>query len=88
MTDQATVLIVDAGPAGLVLGNLLQAAGIDTLVMERANREQVLAEAGFELVDVRPLPLDAYVLRTRNTRSVTPVDRGTASLPTQTTRVC
>jgi 2-polyprenyl-6-methoxyphenol hydroxylase-like FAD-dependent oxidoreductase len=36
MIDQATVLIVGAGPAGLVLGNLLQATGIDTLIMERA----------------------------------------------------
>jgi p-hydroxybenzoate 3-monooxygenase len=49
MIDQATVLIVGAGPAGLVLGNLLQAAGIDTLIMERASREQVQtrARAGF-----------------------------------------
>ncbi|WNV87129.1 4-hydroxybenzoate 3-monooxygenase [Umezawaea sp. Da 62-37] len=49
MVDQTTVLIVGAGPAGLVLGNLLRAAGIGTLVVERACREQVRtrARAGF-----------------------------------------
>ncbi|WP_222598179.1 4-hydroxybenzoate 3-monooxygenase [Lentzea tibetensis] len=49
MVDRRTVLIVGAGPAGLVLGNLLQAAGIETLVVERADREQVQtrARAGF-----------------------------------------
>ncbi len=100
------MLIVGAGPAGLVLGNLLRAAGIDTLVLERGGRDQVqararagflgansarvltehglgtgmlcnvggrerteshyralLAGAGFELAGVRPLALDAYVLR-------------------------
>lgn len=49
MTDQATVLIVGAGPAGLVLGNLLLAKGIDTIVLERGSREHVgnRARAGF-----------------------------------------
>ncbi len=49
MADHTTVLIVGAGPAGLVLGNLLRAEGIDTLVVERASREQVRtrARAGF-----------------------------------------
>lgn len=44
-----TVLIVGAGPAGLVLGNLLQARGIDTLILERGSREhvQTRARAGF-----------------------------------------
>ena len=47
--DHTTVLIVGAGPSGLVLGNLLRAEGIETLVVERAEREQVLtrARAGF-----------------------------------------
>lgn len=49
MVDHTTVLIAGAGPAGLVLGNLLRAEGIDTLVVERASREQVRtrARAGF-----------------------------------------
>lgn len=49
MVDHTTVLIAGAGPAGLVLGNLLRAEGIDTLVVERASREQVQtrARAGF-----------------------------------------
>ncbi|HWO58719.1 MAG TPA: FAD-dependent monooxygenase, partial [Umezawaea sp.] len=38
MVDHTTVLIVGAGPAGLVLGNLLRAAGIETLIVERADR--------------------------------------------------
>lgn len=49
MADRATVVIVGAGPAGLVLGNLLRALGIDTLILERASREhvQTKARAGF-----------------------------------------
>lgn len=49
MVDHATVLIVGAGPAGLVLGNLLRAEGIDTLIVERASRDHVRtrARAGF-----------------------------------------
>ncbi|MFB9904364.1 4-hydroxybenzoate 3-monooxygenase [Allokutzneria oryzae] len=45
MVDHTTVLIVGAGPAGLVLGNLLRAKGIDTLIVERASREQAQARA-------------------------------------------
>ncbi|UOZ03046.1 4-hydroxybenzoate 3-monooxygenase [Amycolatopsis sp. WQ 127309] len=45
MADRTSVLIVGAGPAGLVLGNLLRAAGIDTLVLERGGRDQVQARA-------------------------------------------
>lgn len=49
MVDHTAVLIAGAGPAGLVLANLLRAEGIDTLVVERASREQVQtrARAGF-----------------------------------------
>ncbi|QUQ66097.1 4-hydroxybenzoate 3-monooxygenase [Kutzneria sp. CA-103260] len=49
MADRATVLIVGAGPAGLVLGNLLRANGIDTLILERGSRAKVQnrARAGF-----------------------------------------
>ncbi len=45
----ADVLIAGAGPAGLVLGNLLRAAGIDCLVLERQSRVHVenRARAGF-----------------------------------------
>nr|WP_203615442.1 4-hydroxybenzoate 3-monooxygenase [Streptomyces sp. SID13726] len=47
--DGATVLIVGAGPAGLVLGNLLLAAGVDCLIVERQSRAHVeqRARAGF-----------------------------------------
>lgn len=47
--DQATVVIIGAGPAGLVLGNLLLAEGIDCLILERGTREyvQTRARAGF-----------------------------------------
>ncbi|MCB5167656.1 4-hydroxybenzoate 3-monooxygenase [Streptomyces bambusae] len=39
--DTADVVILGAGPAGLVLGNLLHGAGIDCVVLERATREHV-----------------------------------------------
>ncbi|WP_354643756.1 4-hydroxybenzoate 3-monooxygenase [Kitasatospora camelliae] len=47
--DGATVLITGAGPAGLVLGNLLLAEGIDCLIVERQSRAHVerRARAGF-----------------------------------------
>ncbi|MFD5826453.1 4-hydroxybenzoate 3-monooxygenase [Lentzea sp. NPDC060358] len=45
MVDHTTVLIAGAGPAGLVLANLLRAEGVDTLVVERATREQVQTRA-------------------------------------------
>jgi len=45
VVDHTTVLIAGAGPAGLVLGNLLRAEGIETLVVERASRAQVQARA-------------------------------------------
>lgn len=43
------MLIVGAGPAGLVLGNLLRAEGIDCLILEHQSREHVerRARAGF-----------------------------------------
>ncbi|MFC9131125.1 4-hydroxybenzoate 3-monooxygenase [Streptomyces sp. NPDC057099] len=54
MTDRQTrsasdVVILGAGPAGLVLGNLLQERGIDCVVLERAERAyvQTRARAGF-----------------------------------------
>ena len=37
MSDEHAVLIVGAGPAGLVLGNILLAMGINTLVLERGS---------------------------------------------------
>ncbi|MFK0214465.1 4-hydroxybenzoate 3-monooxygenase [Streptomyces sp. NPDC090298] len=45
----ADVVVLGAGPAGLVLGNLLVAAGIDCVVLERASRAHIRnrARAGF-----------------------------------------
>ncbi len=47
--DGASVVIVGAGPAGLVLGNLLLADGVDCLILERGDRERCerRARAGF-----------------------------------------
>ncbi|MGI5427310.1 4-hydroxybenzoate 3-monooxygenase [Streptomyces sp. CA-179760] len=54
MTDRQTlsttdVVVLGAGPAGLVLGNLLQERGVDCVVLERAERAyvQTRARAGF-----------------------------------------
>lgn len=43
------VVVLGAGPAGLVLGNLLQGSGIGCVILERAGREhvQTRARAGF-----------------------------------------
>lgn len=47
--DSADVVILGAGPAGLVLGNLLLRAGIDCALLERSGRASVenRARAGF-----------------------------------------
>src|SRR5688500_11583052 len=37
------VAIIGSGPAGLLLGQLLHGAGIDTVILERRSREHVLA---------------------------------------------
>lgn len=37
------VAIIGAGPAGLLLGQLLQGAGIDNVIIERSSREHVLS---------------------------------------------
>ncbi|MHB9757184.1 4-hydroxybenzoate 3-monooxygenase [Streptomyces sp. BYX5S] len=47
--DTADVVVLGAGPAGLVLGNLLVAHGVDCVVLERAERSHIetRARAGF-----------------------------------------
>ncbi|MFE6906588.1 4-hydroxybenzoate 3-monooxygenase [Streptomyces erythrochromogenes] len=49
LCESADVVVLGAGPAGLVLGLLLQAAGIDCVILERASRThvQTRARAGF-----------------------------------------
>lgn len=43
MEQVTQVVIVGAGPAGLLLGQLLHAAGIETLILERRSRNHVLS---------------------------------------------
>ncbi|GAA4547249.1 4-hydroxybenzoate 3-monooxygenase [Amycolatopsis samaneae] len=47
--ERPAVVVIGAGPAGLVLGNLLRAEGIGCLILERGTREHVQrrARAGF-----------------------------------------
>jgi p-hydroxybenzoate 3-monooxygenase len=47
--EQTAVVIVGAGPAGLVVGNLLRDAGIDCVIVERQSRAHIeqRARAGF-----------------------------------------
>ncbi|WP_191891448.1 4-hydroxybenzoate 3-monooxygenase [Streptomyces griseoaurantiacus] len=49
LTQRTQVVIVGAGPAGLVLGNMLRAAGIDCVIVERQARAYVeqRGRAGF-----------------------------------------
>jgi len=42
MTQRTQVAIIGSGPAGLLLGQLLHKAGIDTVILERQTREHVL----------------------------------------------
>ena len=42
MTERTQVAIIGSGPAGLLLGQLLHKAGIDTVILERHSREHVL----------------------------------------------
>ncbi|GGU43264.1 4-hydroxybenzoate 3-monooxygenase [Lentzea flava] len=48
-----TVAIVGAGPAGLVLANILNQAGVSTVVFERASREYVEQRARAGLIEYR-----------------------------------
>ena len=41
-TEQTQVAIIGAGPAGLILGHLLHLAGIDSVILERRDREYVI----------------------------------------------
>ena len=43
MPATTQVVIIGSGPSGLLLGQLLHAAGIDTLILERRSREHVLS---------------------------------------------
>ena len=43
MVKQTQVVIVGAGPAGLLLGCLLDRAGIDNIILERQTKDYVLA---------------------------------------------
>ncbi|MFE1873959.1 4-hydroxybenzoate 3-monooxygenase [Streptomyces sp. NPDC059496] len=45
LRESADVVVLGAGPAGLVLGILLHAAGIDCVILERASRTHVQARA-------------------------------------------
>jgi p-hydroxybenzoate 3-monooxygenase len=45
VSDRADVVVLGAGPAGLVLGNLLRAGGVDCVILERADRPHLLARA-------------------------------------------
>ena len=45
VTDRADVVVLGAGPAGLVLGNILRASGVDCVILERADRARVEARA-------------------------------------------
>jgi p-hydroxybenzoate 3-monooxygenase len=42
MAERTQVAIIGSGPAGLLLGQLLHKAGIDTVILERHTREHVL----------------------------------------------
>ena len=49
MTTRTQVGIIGAGPSGLLLSQLLNKAGIDTVVLERRSRDYVLGLIGPKL---------------------------------------
>ncbi|WP_345612730.1 FAD-dependent oxidoreductase [Pseudonocardia adelaidensis] len=51
------VVVVGAGPAGLVLARLLQQAGIPVTVFERRSREELTARPGAGLIEYRTVEL-------------------------------
>ena len=63
MTDRTQVAIVGAGPAGLLLGQLLHRAGIETVILERQSRSHCEARirAGVLEHATRQLLIDAGV---------------------------
>ncbi|MGL4291470.1 MAG: FAD-dependent monooxygenase, partial [Phreatobacter sp.] len=42
-TTRTQVVIIGSGPSGLLLGQILDRAGIDTIVLERKSKDYVLA---------------------------------------------
>jgi p-hydroxybenzoate 3-monooxygenase len=42
MVQRVQVAIIGSGPSGLLLGQLLHRAGIDTVIVEQRSREYVL----------------------------------------------
>lgn len=56
-TTRTSVAIVGAGPAGLMLANLLQRRGVPTVVLERHTREQVVTRARAGLLERRTVEL-------------------------------
>ncbi|MCX4098079.1 4-hydroxybenzoate 3-monooxygenase [Nocardia sp. alder85J] len=75
-THTTAVVILGAGPAGLVLGNLLRAAGVECIVLERRSRAHIeqRARAGFLAPDsvavLREHGLDAGLRARGQTHSV------------------
>src|ERR1700722_20810202 len=63
MADRTQVAIIGAGPAGLLLGQLLRRAGIETVIVERRSREYCEARirAGVLEHATRELLIDAGV---------------------------
>jgi p-hydroxybenzoate 3-monooxygenase len=63
MTDRTQVAIIGAGPAGLLLGHLLQRAGVETVIVERRSRAYCEARirAGVLEHGTRELLIDAGV---------------------------
>ncbi|MGE7437157.1 4-hydroxybenzoate 3-monooxygenase [Kitasatospora sp. NPDC001175] len=66
MRLRTRVAVVGAGPAGLVLANVLQQAGIDSVVVERQSRPYVEARARAGVLEHRTVEiLDAHGLADR-----------------------
>ncbi|WP_017975144.1 4-hydroxybenzoate 3-monooxygenase [Actinopolyspora halophila] len=65
-STDTTVAILGAGPAGLTVANLLRARGVDTVVLDRYTREQIVGRARAGLLEHRTVELlDRHGLASR-----------------------
>jgi p-hydroxybenzoate 3-monooxygenase len=66
VSEDTTVVVIGAGPAGLTVGNLLRRSGVDCVVLERRSREYVAQRQRAGIVETRAVRMfDSWGLADR-----------------------